>query len=69
MPKRAPIEYTPAFGGGVFRAKEVVAEEFAATTGNDPDTNAITEIPAPAAPSTPTRERSNERTNGRAPFL
>jgi len=61
MPKRAPIEYTPAFGGGVFRAKEVVAEEFAATTGDDPDTIATVEIPAPAAPSV----QANERTNGR----
>lgn len=65
MPKRAPIEYTPAFGGGVFRAKEVVAEEFAATTGDDPDTNATAKVPAPVAPPVQIRERTVERTNGR----
>jgi len=65
MPKRAPIEYTPAFGGGVFRAKDVVAEELAAETQDAPE--AIKMIESSPEPITTPRpnERPNTRTNER----
>lgn len=65
MPKRAPIEYTPAFGGGVFRAKEVVAEELAAETQDAPDAVEMIEASPDPISTLRTNERSNTRTNER----
>ena len=56
--KRAPINYTPQFGGGIFRSQDVVADELAALehadNGNTPDS-----IPDPPIR---TNERTVERT-------
>ncbi len=49
MPKRAPIEYKPQFGGGVFRAQDIVESERAAlehqTVPQEPETDGATEQP------------------------
>ena len=77
--KRSPIDYTPQFGGGIFRSQEAIAEELAELAETDAS-ESIVEIPeidaAPAAPvpartprSTPrprtTNERSSDRSNER----
>ena len=73
MPKRAPIDYTPVFGGGVFRAKEAIAEELAAETdaGNAVETSnsdaVVVTTPPPPDPTVRARpiNRSLVRTNER----
>ncbi len=77
MPKRAPIDYTPVFGGGVFRAKEAIAEELAAETDawNAAGTQDVVDVvvrtlppPDPTVLSRPINRstvRTNERTNER----
>lgn len=76
--KRAPIEYTPQFGGGIFRSKEAIAEELA-ELDEAIDSEVINEEPAAEPNTSPraermpstsrlssrsrrTNERSNERT-------
>lgn len=74
MPKRAPIDYTPVFGGGVFRAKEAIAEELAAETdaGNAAGTrdNVDVVVTTPLSPDPTVRSRpinrSSVRTNERS---
>ena len=65
MPKRSPIEYTPAFGGGVFRSKEQVTTELAEVALPESGPNEE-HGPPPASAATRrsngrTVERSNER--------
>jgi len=75
MPKRAPIEYKPQFGGGVFRAQDIVESERAAlehqTVPQEPETDGATEQPNAQSDvdqennrtvSSKTVERSNGRT-------
>lgn len=69
--KRTPIEYTPQFGGGIFRSKETVAEELAELEENDAGV-AITETPDPEAMQAATattgasrQPSKSARTNGR----
>ncbi len=57
MPKRAPIEYKPQFGGGMFRSREEVESERAAL--EEDDVNGIEESDALAD------KRTVERSNGR----
>ena len=72
--KRPPISYTPQFGGGIFRPREVVEDELAATEAAavstptldeavevpvEPDRTEEEQSPPPAA--RPATERSNER--------
>jgi len=80
MPKRAPIEYKPQFGGGMFRSREEVQSERAAL--EEDDVNGIEESDAladkrtveaqrdgtPRAMSGRTNERTNERTRVRHSF-
>jgi hypothetical protein len=74
--KRAPIEYTPQFGGGIFRSKETVAEElaeFAASQDDHSENDLLPDVisePATAtnsgaAPTSPRNKRTNERSNKR----
>lgn len=74
--KRAPIEYTPQFGGGIFRSKEAIADELAeleaTDAGDEPtetqeaeDTSEVVVKPStshPRAGSSRTNGRTNERT-------
>jgi len=78
-PKRSPIDYSPQFGGGIFRPKEMVEEELANLEGDlpalDEDAEATGSLePTPVlstdqsliASSLPiTTRRSNGRTNER----
>jgi hypothetical protein len=69
--KRAPIEYTPQFGGGIFRSKETIADELAELEENDSgvaigktlDPEAIQAATATAGASR--RSSKSVRTNGR----
>lgn len=65
--KRAPIEYTPQFGGGIFRSKEAIAEELAElddVTEREVVDETSTEEAGPAAPTTATASRSTSRSKG-----
>src|SRR4051812_19541643 len=75
-PKRSPIDYSPQFGGGIFRSKETVEEELAELEGDlpavDDDAEAAgslelapilsTEQSSMASSSPITRRRTNGRT-------
>ena len=76
--KRTPIEYTPQFGGGIFRSKETVAEELAELEDDEcrrcgPLSSTDSEAMPPATatagasrqPAKRPSERTVERTNGR----
>ena len=76
--KRAPIEYTPQFGGGIFRSKEAIADELAALEDLDAndasdglaeaqEVGGIPETPVEPSPAhAPTRSsRTSGRTNER----
>jgi hypothetical protein len=79
-PKRSPIDYSPQFGGGIFRPKETVDEELAELEGNPPalDEEAEASGPlelapilstehSPTAVNSPiTPRRTNGRTNERS---
>lgn len=58
-PRRNPIDYTPQFGGGIFRPTDVVVDELAAIEDED-EVTALDEPPPPA------QERTNEQTNDRS---
>ena len=64
--KRAPLDYKPQFGAGIFRSPDEVAEELAGMTPdapNEPDIKAENEE-APRSPSRRRRDgQANERTN------
>lgn len=65
--KRAPIEYTPQFGGGIFRSKEAIAEELAELddiTEREVVDETSTEEAGPAAPTIATASRSTSRSKG-----
>ena len=65
--KRAPIEYTPQFGGGIFPSKEAIAEELAElddVTEREVVDETSTEEAGPAAPTTATASRSTSRSKG-----
>jgi hypothetical protein len=52
-PRRKEIDYTPQFGGGIFRPKEVVEEERTALAGPDeqaPEERSLTPLTEQAAP-------------------
>lgn len=60
MPKRAPIDYRPQFGGDMFRPRNVVEQELAV----------VAEVPSelqgvPVEKSVRSSERTNGRTNER----
>lgn len=72
--KRPPISYTPQFGGGIFRPREVVEDELAATEAaavSTPTPDEAVEVPvepdrteeeqSPPSATRQARERSNER--------
>ena len=70
--KRAPIEYTPQFGGGIFRPKETVAEELAEFASAhdeherlDPISDTTPEPPTETAADSASLKPKPERTNGR----
>ena len=70
--KRAPIEYTPQFGGGIFRPKETVAEELAEFASAhdeherlDPISDATPEPPTKTAAGSASLKSKPNRTNGR----
>ena len=73
--KRSPIDYTPQFGGGIFRSQEAIAEELAELAETDaneiaaesPELDAAPVAPAPTRPprSTPKSRLTNERTFNR----
>ena len=74
--KRSPIDYTPQFGGGIFRSQEAIAEELAELAeadGNEsaaesPERDAAPVGPAPARTrrSTPRATATNEQTKERS---
>ena len=73
--KRSPIDYTPQFGGGIFRSQEAIAEELAELAETDaneiaaesPELDVAPVAPAPTRPprSTPKSRLTNERTFNR----
>ncbi len=64
--KRTPIDYTPQFGGGIFRPKDVVADELSMLGQEAGDTTPDKPVVLKQQPmSERTDERSNERTNVR----
>src|SRR5438552_12702080 len=72
-PKRSPIDYTPKFGGGIFRPQDVVERELAAS--EEGQVAPAAEVPerssasgraaSPATQSRKVTERSNESPNVR----
>jgi hypothetical protein len=60
--KRTPIDYTPQLGGGIFRPKDVVADELAMLRQEEEDTNPDEFV---ALGQQPTFERTDERSNER----
>ena len=74
--KRSPIDYTPQFGGGIFRSKETVEEELAELEDDltEPSTTmprlpVLSRLAPCRAPSNllwhPAHQSSPRRTNGR----
>ncbi len=62
--KRTPIDYTPQFGGGIFRPKDVVADELSMLGQEEEDTTPNEPVVLGQQPiSERTDKRSNERTN------
>src|SRR5215210_2368010 len=61
--KRSPIDYNPQFGAGIFRPRDVVESELAAS---EADQNESTSTPPPAEGSNVTRQPSMSPTRTRA---
>lgn len=75
MPKRVPIDYTPQFGGGVFRAKDAIESDLALIDQDETAESMNVEIsstrerrPVTVRSTVSTNERTNERTRVRHSF-
>jgi len=63
--KRAPIDYTPQFGAGIFRPKETVAEELA-ELDDDTTSNANTDTREAEADQTGSADVTTSRSSSRS---
>ena len=69
-PKRSPINYSPSFGGGIFRSKSDIEGDLAQLETNQLGSEPMSLSSDPSDQDGPSAiERSNERTNERSAEL